>query len=241
MNRKDLIAQFRSDVDDAKEPFLWDADDVQAYLDDAIAEACDRARLIRDSTTPEVCEITVTAGTSTYDLHESILSVELGQLQSQRLPLELSSTLAMETMASPFFSRGRNAYGSWTNFGQSWRTRTGTPRVLVLDRAGKRFSGRLSPIPTANDVLQLEVFRGALESLKDDKCEPEGVPLRLHLRLVDWMKHLAYLKQDTETRDEEKSKMFAALFASAFGDRVDANVRRMQEDRRPKVVAFQEF
>jgi hypothetical protein len=244
MLRKALIAQFRSDVDDVEEPWLWTKDDVQFYLDDAINEGCERAKLIRDATTPEICEVTVIAGTSTYPLDSRILSVERAKLDSMQVPLEITSTVALDSNVSGIWPRGwrsRSSYGSWSTFGTSWERATGRPSALAIDRAGSGWTGRLVPNPTSDDVLRLQVYRTPLESLTDDKQCPEGIPERLHPRLLDWMKHLAYSKQDTETRNDDRAQRFAALFTSAFGERIDANIRRTQQDRHPPVVAFQEF
>lgn len=244
MLRKALIAQFRSDVDDVEEPFLWTKEDAQFYLDDAINEACERAKLIRDATTPEICEVTVTAGTSTYALDSRILQFERAKLDSMQVPLEITSTLALDSNVTGIWPRGwrsRSSYGSWSTFGTSWESATGRPSALAIDRAGADWTGRLVPNPTSNDLLRLQVYRAPLESLTDDNSAPEGVPERLHPRLLDWMKHMAYSKQDTETRNDDRAQRFAALFTSAFGERIDANIRRQQQDRHPPVVAFQEF
>ena len=243
MNRAALIATFRRDVADEDEPFLWGADDAQTYLDDAINEAADRARLLRDSTTPEICEVTIAAGTHTYPLDSRILSVIRAKLDLGRRPLDLTSTVALDRGigASSSDARVRSNYGwTGTSYGLAWESLTGTPTRIAIDAQASGWTARLVPAPTVSDTLRLQVYRLPLDSLTEDDDEPE-INSRLHIRLVDWMKHLAYSKQDTETRNDKKAEMFANLFTSAFGERIDANVRRAQRDRHPAVVAFQEF
>jgi hypothetical protein len=243
MNRAELIEAFRSDVGDEKEPFLWTEADVQRYLDDAISEACDRARLIRDTTTAAICEITVTALTASYALDGRILHFERAKLDNSTVPLEITSTAALDASipAVPRTWRPRSSFGYWSAFGSSWETAKGRPNVIAIDREGAGWTGRLVPIPTSDTVLRLHVFRGPLESLTEDADEPEGIESRLHLRLLDWMKHLAYSKQDTETKDAIKAMDYADRFTLAFGGRIDANQRRLQENNAPHVVEFVEF
>ena len=62
------------------------------------------------------------------------------------------------------------------------------------------------------------------------------IPTRYHTRLMDWMYHRAYFKQDAESFDPNKAVQSLAFFEQAFGARPDANVQRKQRDRRPRVV-----
>lgn len=55
MKRSEIVALFRSRIDDAEQPYLWKDPEVWRYLDDAHAQAAIRARLIRDSSSPAVC------------------------------------------------------------------------------------------------------------------------------------------------------------------------------------------
>ena len=62
------------------------------------------------------------------------------------------------------------------------------------------------------------------------------IPERFHERLMDWVLHRAYLKQDADTFDPNKAATSLALFVQAFGERPDANVQRKQRDRQPPIV-----
>ena len=83
----------------------------------------------------------------------------------------------------------------------------------------------------------MTVFRGALKPLRADldTAKPE-IHERFHERLMDWVLHRAYLKQDADTFDPGKAAQSLALFVQAFGERPDANVQRKHRDRRPPVV-----
>lgn len=237
MNRADLIAVFRDRVGDAVEPFLWSDDNVQEYLDDAHNEAAERARLIKDSLTAAICTIAVVANTAAYLLDPRILSVERAKLDLQRLPLELTSTPALDGGSSAFAGRS-NGYSFTTGLAVGWETATGAPVSAALDDEGGRWKLTLVPIPTAADTLRLQVFRLPMASLTDDNATPE-IPSRLHIRLVDWMEHRAFSTHDLEQRDEQRAADAAAIFTTAFGERIDSNARRKQEDLQPATTRFQ--
>lgn len=61
MKRPEIIATFRSRVDDVASPYLWSDLDAIGYLDDAHREAAIRARLIRDSSTPAIRALAFTS------------------------------------------------------------------------------------------------------------------------------------------------------------------------------------
>lgn len=219
MNVSDFITEFRDTVADHIVPPFWTSENIVRYLNEAVQEACERAKLIEDRSTPTVCSITLQAGVSTYNLHPSVL--EIKRLSYRGRPLDETSTEALDC-DSP-----------------GWETRSGQPRVYVFEQA----SGvqpprvRMVPTPTATDTIALTVYRGALKPLSADidTGKPE-IPERFHERLMDWVLHRAYLKQDADAFDPSKAAVSLALFVQAFGERPDANVQRKRRDKRPPLV-----
>lgn len=67
-------------ADDAKAPYLWSDSEVDAYLNEAEAEAAERASLIYDDTTVAVTRIAVVAGTKRYALDPSITRIDYAKL-----------------------------------------------------------------------------------------------------------------------------------------------------------------
>lgn len=243
MNRAELVAAFRARVSDQVLPYLWSEDEVQEYLDDAHNEAVERSNGIRDSATASICTIAVTADVADYALSPRILSVERAKLDNRNIPLDLTSTAEMDRGTSVRVRDWRSSYPgslSQNQTGAGWEQQAGQPKYLVLEFDNALWRAKLSPIPTENDTLRLHVFRLPLALLDDDDLEPE-IAYRLHIRLVDWMEHRAYSKKDAETYDEAKAARAAAAFTSAFGERIDANVRRQQLDRSPATTVFREF
>ena len=219
MKVADFITEFRETVADNAEPFFWSSEIIVRYLNEAVQEACERAKLIEDRSTPAVCSITLQAGVSTYNLHPSVF--EIKRLSFRGRPLDETSTEALDC-DSP-----------------GWENRSGQPRVFVFEQAsgGQPPKLRLVPMPTATDTIALTVYRGALKPLSADidTGKPE-IPERFHERLMDWVLHRAYLKQDADTFDPNKAAVSLGLFVQSFGARPDANVQRKQRDRRPPLV-----
>ena len=242
MTLGEIIANFRLRAFDSVAPYLWSDDELREFADDAENESCERAYLLRDTTTPEICNVSVIAGTASYLLDSRILVVTRAKLDNTAVPLGLMSTEAMDRTAGAMPRDWRTQSRSWmADVGGGWEQRSGTPAVALLDPEGTRWKLTLTPKPVVNDTLRLQVFRLPIGPLSIDEGNVPEIPYRLHPRLVDWMMYRAYSKQDVETKDTVKAAQAEAAFAASFGPRVDANVRRKQLDRAPNVTVFREF
>lgn len=219
MNVADFIAAFRNELVDNDAPQLWSDDEIVAYLNEAVQEACERAFLIEDRTTPAACAITVQPGVDTYSLHSSVFQIK--RLTCQGRPLEETSVEALDA-GSP-----------------GWEARQGRPRGFIFEQTSGVQAARVRLVPTPNQAgaIALTVYRGALKPLSSgqDTAKPE-IHERYHARLKDWVYRCAYLKQDVDTLDKSRAAEFEAQFTQSFGERLDANVQRKQRDRSPPVV-----
>ena len=115
MKVADFITEFRDIVKDNEVPQFWSSENIVRYLNEAVQEACERAKLIEDRTTPAVCSITLQAGESTYALHPSVF--EIKRLTLRGRPLTESSVEELDCEAP------------------GWESRGGTPRWFVLEQA----------------------------------------------------------------------------------------------------------
>lgn len=214
---------------DTAKPFLWSDEEWTLYLNEAQREAAERGQLILDISTPSVVEIPVVAGQRTYDLHPSIIKIKRAKLDLGERPLLERSTDEMDGAGTGWFPSGLNAYAenaNWFPAGTNWETLTGNPEWFIQNGSE---SITLIRIPTLPDMLRLRVTRLPLEDMTDDEDEPE-IPARYHFRMLDWARHLAYLKQDPDTKDEDKAATLEASFTAAFGVRPDANVQRKRRE-----------
>lgn len=219
MKVEDFIAEFRSTVADTEIPFFWSSELIVRYLNEAVQEACERAKLIEDRSTPAVCTITLVPDVSSYQLHPSVFEIKRATLRGR--PLDETSVEEMDADCP-----------GWEN----WK---GTPRLFIFEQASGTQPARIRLVrtPTQAETLALTVFRGALKPLSADIdiARPE-IPERFHERLMDWILHRAYLKQDADTFDPNKAAASLALFVQSFGERPDANVQRKRRDKRPPLV-----
>lgn len=219
MNVADFIEAFRSELADKEEPPLWSDDEIAAYLNEAVQEACERAYLIEDRSTLAVCAIALQPGVDTYSLHSSVF--EIKRLTYQGRPLCETSVEALDA-ESP-----------------GWEARQGQPRGFIFEQASGVQPARVRLVPTPNQAgaVALTVYRGALKPLNSaqDNAKPE-IHESYHARLKDWIYRCAFLKQDSDTQDKSRAAEFAAQFTQSFGERPDANVQRKQRDRSPPVV-----
>lgn len=216
MNVSGFIAAFRASENDAVAPYLWSDVEIVGYLNDAVNEACERALLIEDKTTPAVCSITLVANQAGYTLHASIIKVKRLTFRGRAL-----TETSVEAMDSD---------------DPQWESRTGEPtRYILTGNHGLR----MVPTPTVGEAVALTVYRTPVSALavSPGTTTPE-IPERYHQRLMDWVLRCAYLKPDSETFDKGASERYEAAFAGSFGARTDANVQRKQRDRRPHRVRF---
>jgi len=72
-------------------------------------------------------------------------------------------------------------------------------------------------VPVVDDVVNLIIHRLPFSTIDDFDQEFDDVDEDHHLHLVDWMKHLAYSKQDADTFDAKKAVEYKAAFEGYCG------------------------
>lgn len=219
MTVQDFIDEYRRVIDDQAAPFLLADADIVRYLNDAVDEACERALLIEDRSSPEATSIALVAGQGSYPLHASVIKVKRVAL-GRRVLTETSSEKMDEECCG-------------------WETMAGSPRHYIHTGAGDLVLVR---IPRAEDVavdpaLALTVYRKPLTPLSVGALtESPEINALYHPRLFPWIYRCAYLKRDSEIYDASRAAQEEAIFAASFGVRPDANVQRKRRDKRPPFV-----
>lgn len=219
MTLSELIGAFRTEADDATLPYLWSDEEIVGYLNDAESEACIRAGLLVDETSPRVARLSVAAGTAWTPLSSLVLQVDRAWLES---PLEGRPRISLERIECPF---GEDA-------------QRGTPRGYTI--SGSKL--RLSPSPSEVIVLVLRVSRLPLAPLsaRNMRAEPE-IPQSEHSRLLDWALYRAFSKRDSDTFDAARALDYGGRFDAHFGPRPSAHARRQYREARRHQVAFNPF
>lgn len=207
MNLEQLIASFRVDADDLVEPFLFQDEWVAGWLTEAQAEAAIRGRLILEDANPAVCQIAVTAGTVSYELHRSVY--EIADLRFRPTGASQSTLLALVTR-------------EWLDDKRpGWRDRSGDPEFAIQTDHRLRLVG----VPASDGVLHLEAYRVPIKALENDADRPELNEAH-HRHLVQWALHRAFSRPDAETIAPQRADRALAAFTGYFGLAPDSDLRR---------------
>jgi hypothetical protein len=201
MTLNELVRLWRLDVDDAVEPYLWADDEAFDFANDAQQEAARRARLLIDSTTPEVARIAVVAGQESYALDPRVLFIRRVRFAG-RLALHRMNLQDMEAF---------NPY--WED------AAPGEPRFFIPDADTGML--RFWPTPAYDDTALLTVVRDPLADMDSDDDVPE-INARYHRSLRHWMSFRGYSKQDSQANDPKKAADALALFEQEFGKKSSA-------------------
>ena len=207
MNLEQLIASFRVDADDLVEPPLFQDDWIAGWLTEAQAEAAIRGRLILEDADPAVCQIAVTAGTASYEMHRSVY--EIADLRFMPAGASRSTPLPLVTR-------------EWLDDKRpGWRDLAG--EVAYAIQTDHRL--RLVGVPASDGVLHLEAYRVPLKALASETDKPELNGAH-HRHLVQWALHRAFSRPDSETIDPQRADRALEAFTRYFGLAPDSDLRR---------------
>lgn len=212
MTLSELLNLVISELDDARIPVNWPEADLAQYLAEAEAEACLRARLLRDDSTTGVAALDVTIGSAWIALHSSTIRVLRAKLASAQRPLDLTDPGEMDRLYS------------------DWESQTGTPHLYYLE--SNRL--RLIPKPESTDTLYLSIYRTPLIKLSSDApdAQPE-IAEPHHLGLTRWAIYRALSKRDEDSYDPGRAGVALQQFEREFGPRPSARAMRQHLEQRP--------
>lgn len=215
MNLAKLLATYRVRLDDrAESAQLYSDEDLVDNLNEAEAEAAERAWLLYDTTSP-LCTIPTVVGQREYPIDPVVFEVRTATIVGQKKPLDRNGYDAvLQTIRDPGIALdyGVDLFGSQLQ--------------LVLDRS-----------PLVAGEIQLGVYRRPLlpMALADaDTVSPE-IPASHHTNMLHWALYLAYSTRDSDAGDAAKAQTAFDKFEQFFGPKIDANTRRQQLRHRPPV------
>ena len=214
MDSTSLLSTFRLDVVDVETPTLWSDDEILGYADDAQKMFCRKVHGFNDATTPSVTQLAVTTTTDVAPTSPLILKVRKAYLASDGTEIDVIN------------------YENLRQYGLRLDGRTGPVRMLVTGMTDH--VAKLYPFPTVADTIQLLVERLPLAAITDVD-QPLEIDSQHHRSLLLWMKHLAYDKQDAETRDPKKSADYEQRFL-AYCDQ--ARREKERANHKTRVVAY---
>lgn len=223
MTPSELFENFRIEVDDVAEPFLWTSGEIDRYMDRAQREFARATDAFLDATTPSVTRVAVSTSSALVALSPLVLKVRRAELVSTSQPVAVSTVAEMDLGAIT----GRD-YGLRVPY--RWRTATGTPQFALTDFQRQKLL--LVPKPVVADTLGLIVYRLPLETLTNESEELEVIDTDHQEGLLLYMQYLAYLKQDTETYNPKRSAA-AKVEWKAFTAEVKQTFKRQRHVHRP--------
>lgn len=206
------IALTRLELDDVSEQPLWQTTQLLSYLWEAQIEACVRANLIWDATSP-LCAISVAAGAASVAVDQSITRINFVGWDDGTAVREIG------------FHDERDTAGS------SWRQATGIPSAVIAEPNVLR----PYPRPAAAGTLRLEVYRMPLAASLSMQSVLE-VPDRAAYLLREWVKYRAYSIRDADAQDRSRAAEALQLFEQQFGPRPNVAAQSERLQRRAPTI-----
>lgn len=196
-----LLELFRLETDDISEPYLWSDFEFFIYLDDAQKTFVRRTGGISDSSSA-ITRIPFRINDTLIKFDERILRITQAK-DDQNRKIVVRNIDNFED--SPYLD---DDYGNMVNAGLD-DGRTGPLRYIITDMEQNKL--RLYPLPDTAGTLQLYVRRLPLDDIEDEDSTFE-IHSQHHLALLNWVKYLAFMKQDVETFNQSKAEDFRIAF-----------------------------
>lgn len=233
---EELATLFRQDVDDLPGDtvtdvnwknndtgLLWSNQEVARYANQAETEFCFRQPIHDHNTDLTITHVSVTGATQVGNLSNKILSIKRAKW--------VDGTTADET---PLLKRTSGwmdrKHSDWDK--ESNAAVQGVPEFYITDmNSGVIF---LYPIPVNSGVVHMTVDRLPSSPMlwpQRHQHTPE-IHEEHHLCLLEYMKHLAYKKRDSETEDKNLAQDFLDAFTAMVGERPSARLLRVRKQER---------
>lgn len=207
MTLDQLICQFRVDATDTAQPYLFEDSWVVGWLNEAVAEAAIRGRLIMEASNALVCQIQVEAGKAVYPLHPSLY--EIVHLRFKATDVTRSDRVHLKTREE------------LDRICPNWRDRDDRIEFAIQDDSRIQLVGA----PKVAGVLYLEGYRVPLRAMAGAGDKPE-INEAHHHKLVYWALHRAFSRPDADSFDPGRAAASEAAFTAYFGNRPDSDLRR---------------
>ncbi len=218
MTLAELMARHRTLTTDDVGPEYFVSDALLTrFLNEAVAEAAIRGRLLHESADPAICQISVVADTAVYPLHASLYELD-----------HVAFRPAGDTLRRPV----KQTSQEWLDANvQDWRDATGDPEYLIQADT----TVRLIPRPDRDGALLLEGYRTPKVPMVDPTDVPEINGIH-HIYLLEWSQFRHFSILDSEMYDPARAATYEAAFSAYFGERPDVDLRRITREDVPHVV-----
>lgn len=229
MELQDLIAEFRRQVSDEAQPYLWSDEEVLQYAIDAQDTFVRRIGGIADVTVPtpsttRLTDLALTASDPYSAISPYILRIRSGRLLTAARDVAFAQEADMNRVMVRDYGWTVGASFDDADVGDVSHGVLGVRENYV----------RWYRVPSADDTCRLHVFRLPFPRIAAQEDDLEILEHH-HFHLTKWMKHLAYSKQDAEARDDK----LAEAFRISAEDYMRLAAQEQQRARyRPRQVQF---
>ena len=213
MTLKELVRLFRVQSNDKVEPYFNEDEDVIAWFNQAVDEACIRGRLVHESHNADACAIPVYLDQAQYPLHESLYEITRLTYVPGNNEKQCDLRLVSEEWLNLYYYEG-------------WPDMKGKPQFAIQSDT----SLRMVPKPDTDGELFVEGYRTPLQDMAEDGDKPVDLHKQHHIHLVEWALHKAFSIPDTEFFDPNRSAQALQNFTEYFGERPDSNLRRQTRE-----------
>ena len=196
--------------------YLWTDEELVIYMNEAQRRFATQGLVLRDGTSPEATRITLVAGRSSYDLHESVLAVLSARVSGQEVDLQRVGHSVLNAYRQP--TESWIDPSSLTTMPPGAPVAFSTDETLSLDDYDSlgRATLRIHPVPSDaldGTVIQLRVVRKPIEQLQlsDLQASPE-IPADHHLEMLDYAAYLALRIVDDDAGSVKRAADFKATF-----------------------------
>jgi hypothetical protein len=212
----ELIQQAAEVADESE--LLWSTPELVHFANEAIKEVALRTRCIRDSEHDEANVTTYAwaADVTHKYVDQRVLEIKRAFWVSTGNPTVILTPDSEKYLDEQVMDNNQTLYQSvYANTAPNWRTEpVATPTRYVVSRESRVV--RMVGVPSIAGTLQLDVVRLPLEAIEVGIPE---IPQHFLSDCLDWMCHLAYLKNDADTYDPTRSERYAKEFERKVGPR----------------------
>jgi hypothetical protein len=241
MRLSDLLDELRhnilgdtSDLVSGDSDQLWSNTTLVRYINEAQRRFAKRALVLRDNSTSEVVDVTISEDVTEYALHPSILGVISARIEDATRDLVRVGHSALDS----YNGASTNIYAtSFEQLSPAAPMAYMTDETLSEDDEGSisAVSMRVYPTPRAEDegtIIKLRVVRMPLDDLTTSNMSqvPE-IPQDHHIEMLDWAAYLALRIVDQDMGNPKRAQEFAQSFEGHVQEAKKQVLRKLNAPR----------
>lgn len=216
---RDNILRDKSDLIAGDADELWSDETLLRYIKDAERRFARRTLMLRDGTTTAVTQITLTSGTKTYALHESVLGVLSARYDVDEYDLKRSGHALAVAIRPPEFLSFDPA--------SPYTISPGKPLAFYTDETlvhggQNRITLTVYPVPAADQTgkkIYMRVVRLPMTSYTQEDLElgnESEIPDDYQLDVLEWAAYRALRGFDNDAGAPTKAESHKQAFDEAI-------------------------